>query len=208
MTPVDLVHRRGLQARAPCQARDPPPARSASRCSARDDPDIVAVAERRADRRPCRAAARRSTMSRRSPTSSSPIAGSRPAPAIAAMAQLSDDCFAFGGALMSGAEALDASCAADLAAARRPRPCRSSEALGPRPRRALVAPRDVPPHDNAAVDGYAVHFDDLDADGDDRAAGGRPRRGRPSAATRAARRGDGDPHLHRRADARRGRTPC
>jgi molybdopterin molybdotransferase len=32
----------------------------------------------------------------------------------------------------------------------------------------LVAPQDVPPHDNSAVDGYAVHFDDLDPDADTR----------------------------------------
>ncbi len=44
----------------------------------------------------------------------------------------------------------------------------------------VVAPHDVPPHDNSAVDGYAVHFDDIDPEGDTvlpvtgRAAAGHP----------------------------------
>ena len=38
-------------------------------------------------------------------------------------------------------------------------------ALGRITARDIVAPRDVPPHDNAAVDGYAVYFDDLAAQG-------------------------------------------
>ena len=29
----------------------------------------------------------------------------------------------------------------------------------------VIAKRSVPPHDNSAVDGYAVHFGDLDPDG-------------------------------------------
>ena len=80
------------------------------------------------------------------------------------MAQLSDDCFAFGGALMSGAEAL-----ARIAAAPLSPTARESVALRAAVGRILAEPilaqRDVPPHDNAAVDGYAVFFDDLAPDG-------------------------------------------
>jgi molybdopterin molybdotransferase len=76
------------------------------------------------------------------------------------MAQLSEDCFAFGRALMTLAEALRLldqrlSCVvgeeeADL------RLC-----LGRILAEDVSASEDVPPHDNAAVDGYAVRFDDL-----------------------------------------------
>ena len=41
----------------------------------------------------------------------------------------------------------------------------------------VVAPHDVPPHDNSAVDGYAVFFDDLDPSGETRL----PVRGRATA---------------------------
>ena len=80
------------------------------------------------------------------------------------MAQLSDDCFAFGGALMSGAEALERIRTTPL-------PIPASEmvplaaALGRVLAEPIIAPRDVPPHDNAAVDGYAVYFADLAAEG-------------------------------------------
>ena len=76
------------------------------------------------------------------------------------MAQLSDDCFAFGGTLMTAAEAL-----AELGA--RLGPVTGTESL-PIARAAgrilakdIVSDIAVPPHDNAAVDGYAVFFDDL-----------------------------------------------
>jgi len=78
------------------------------------------------------------------------------------MAQLSDDCFAFGGALIplddalklliERTEAVTGTETVPLAAA-----------LGRVLAEDLVAPRDVPPHDNSAVDGYAVYFDDLAA---------------------------------------------
>jgi len=76
------------------------------------------------------------------------------------VAQLSDDCFAFGGALMSGAEALRLIEARTVAL---PEPetvplARACDRILASP---VVAARDVPPHDNAAVDGYAVFFDDL-----------------------------------------------
>jgi molybdopterin molybdotransferase len=76
------------------------------------------------------------------------------------MAQLSDDCFAFGGALLPAAEALNILKAQIV-------PVTGSETLpliesrGRVLAEAVVATRDVPPQDNAAVDGYAVDFDDL-----------------------------------------------
>ena len=78
------------------------------------------------------------------------------------MAQLSDDCFAFGGTLMSGAEALRLVEARTL-----PLPEAETAPLAATLHRILaapvVAPRSVPPHDNSAVDGYAVRYDDLSA---------------------------------------------
>ena len=71
------------------------------------------------------------------------------------MAQLSDDCFAFGGALMTVASAL-----AEIEA--RVAPVVEAEivpllaAAGRILARDLVATMNLPPHDNSAVDGYAV----------------------------------------------------
>ncbi|MDA0305779.1 MAG: molybdopterin molybdotransferase MoeA [Proteobacteria bacterium] len=85
------------------------------------------------------------------------------------MAQLKDDCFAFGGDLMPLEDAL-----ADLSD--RIGPVMGSErvplaaALGRILAQDIVAERAVPPHDNSAVDGYAVYFDDLDPVGDTRLA--------------------------------------
>lgn len=76
------------------------------------------------------------------------------------MAQLSDDCFAFGGPLMTGAEAL-AIIAERVVALPETEEVPLQEAARRVLARDLVAPRSVPPHDNAAVDGYAVFFDDL-----------------------------------------------
>jgi len=85
------------------------------------------------------------------------------------MAQLKDDCFAFGGQLMPLEEAL-------AILAERLGPVTGTEEV---PLRIgldrilgedVIALRDVPPHDNSAVDGYAVFFDDLDADGETRLA--------------------------------------
>lgn len=83
------------------------------------------------------------------------------------MAQLSDDCFAFGGELMRTGEALD------LLADRLDIVVDTEEvALETAAGRILAADiasdRAVPPHDNAAVDGYAVRFADLAPDGDTR----------------------------------------
>ena len=81
------------------------------------------------------------------------------------MAQLSDDCFAHGGALMPAAAAL-AELRARLAPVGERETVPLSEAAGRILAADLIADRDVPPHDNAAVDGYAVHFADLAADRD------------------------------------------
>lgn len=81
------------------------------------------------------------------------------------MAQLSDDCFAFGGPLMSVEEAR-------ALLERRIVPVTGTEqvpladALGRVLAEDIVAPIDVPPYANSAVDGYAVCHDDLDPEGD------------------------------------------
>lgn len=83
------------------------------------------------------------------------------------MAQLSDDCFAHGGALMR----LDAALA-ELS--QRLVPIATAETLPLAQCRGrilaapLVANVSVPPRDNSAVDGYAVYHDDLSRDGDTR----------------------------------------
>lgn len=83
------------------------------------------------------------------------------------MAQLSDDCFAFGGPLITLAQAGELM-------AERLQPVVEVEtvplmaAFGRILAEDLVAPANVPPHDNSAVDGYAVHFDDLAADAETR----------------------------------------
>ncbi len=76
------------------------------------------------------------------------------------MTQLSDDCFAFGGDLLSMAAALEL-------LGERVVPVAESESVPLRRARGrflaapVIAPRAVPPHDNSAVDGYAVAFDDI-----------------------------------------------
>ncbi len=81
------------------------------------------------------------------------------------MAQLSDDCFVPGTGLMPAAEALAA-----LKARLVPVVGTERLALQECANRFLAqdirSQRDVPPHDNSAVDGYAVYFDDLSTDGD------------------------------------------
>ena len=76
------------------------------------------------------------------------------------MARAKADRFAFGGDLMPVEEAL-----ALLAAKLRPvtgtETVSLREGLNRTLAEAVIAPRHVPPHDNAAVDGYAVFFDDL-----------------------------------------------
>jgi len=95
------------------------------------------------------------------------------------MAQLSDDCFAFGGALLGVDAALDligeritpVVAVADVPLA---------AAVGRILARDLVAGMNVPPHPNSAVDGYAVRFADLSASGEARLhIGGRAAAGHP-----------------------------
>jgi molybdopterin molybdotransferase len=83
------------------------------------------------------------------------------------MAQLSDDCFAFNGPLLPIGEA-------ENLIAQRIAPVEGRETVGLRDAlgRVLVddviAPVNVPPFDNSAVDGYAVRGDDLGFDGEKR----------------------------------------
>jgi len=83
------------------------------------------------------------------------------------MAQLSDDCFAFGGPLMS------VEAAAALIAARIP-PAAGEETVGLRAAagrvlaRDVVAPGPLPPFHNSAVDGWAFRHADLAAAGETR----------------------------------------
>jgi molybdopterin molybdotransferase len=78
------------------------------------------------------------------------------------MAQLSDDCFAFSGPLLPVAEA-------ERLIAERVTPVSGREtvplreALGRVLASDVLAPVNLPPFDNSAVDGYAVRGDDLDA---------------------------------------------
>jgi len=95
------------------------------------------------------------------------------------MAQLSDDCFAHGGRLMTVAEALE-HLTGRVSRVTADETVPVVEGLGRILSEDLVAPQDVPPHDNSAVDGYAVHFDDLAPDAETclpvagRAAAGHP----------------------------------
>lgn len=79
------------------------------------------------------------------------------------MAQLSDDCFAFGGNLLAidAARRMIADRVVPVAGVERV-PLR--QALGRILGEDITAPIAVPGHDNSAVDGYAVRFDDLQAD--------------------------------------------
>ena len=104
------------------------------------------------------------------------------------MAQLSDDCFAFGGGLLEIEKAL-ALVDERIHAVVEPEAAPLEEALG----RILAADRiaafDLPPCDNSAVDGYAVHFADLLPDRETvLPVGGRAAAGHPL--DRPARRGE------------------
>ncbi len=79
------------------------------------------------------------------------------------MAQLKDDCFAFGGDLMPLADAL--SQLRDRIEATVETECVTlRQGLGRILAERVIADVDVPPHDNSAVDGYAVYYDDLNPD--------------------------------------------
>jgi molybdopterin molybdotransferase len=83
------------------------------------------------------------------------------------MAQLSDDCFAFNGPLLPVADA-------ERLIVERVTPVDGREAVTLRAAcgrvlaENVVAPVNVPPFDNSAVDGFAVRGGDLDADGEKR----------------------------------------
>lgn len=79
------------------------------------------------------------------------------------MTQLRDDCFANDGALVPLEDAL-ALLDDRLACVVGTNSVSLHEAHGRVIAAAVKAARDVPPHDNSAVDGYAVYFDDLNAD--------------------------------------------
>ncbi|HEX8665597.1 MAG TPA: gephyrin-like molybdotransferase Glp [Beijerinckiaceae bacterium] len=76
------------------------------------------------------------------------------------MAQLSNDCFAFGGELMS-VDAARALVAERLAPVAAPEEVPLVEADGRVLAEDIVSAVDLPPFDNSAVDGYAVRFLDL-----------------------------------------------
>ncbi|MGF1625952.1 MAG: gephyrin-like molybdotransferase Glp [Alphaproteobacteria bacterium] len=102
------------------------------------------------------------------------------------MAQLTDDCFAFGGDLMPLNEALDR-LSRHVGCVVGTQDVSLADALGRVLAEDVAGRRDVPPTDNAAVDGYAVRFADLDPAGPTRlvvvgvAAAGRPYADRPAA---------------------------
>ena len=78
------------------------------------------------------------------------------------MAQLTDDCFAFNGPLLPVAEAERLiGVRVNPVSGRETVPLR--EALGRVMAQNIVAPVDLPPFDNSAVDGYAVRGEDIDA---------------------------------------------
>ena len=85
------------------------------------------------------------------------------------MAQLSDDCFAFNGPLLPVADA-------ERLIAERVTPVDGREtvtlreAMGRVLAQNIIAPVNVPPFDNSAVDGFAVRGDDLDAGAEKRLA--------------------------------------
>ncbi|UUX49112.1 molybdopterin molybdotransferase MoeA [Nisaea acidiphila] len=81
------------------------------------------------------------------------------------MSQLTDDCFAFGGKLIPVADAL-ARFREILHPIVEQERVPLGAALGRILAQDIVATRSVPPHDNSAVDGYAVYFDDLATDAD------------------------------------------
>lgn len=79
------------------------------------------------------------------------------------MAQLSEDCFAAGGRLMTVQAALEL-LSATLVTVTEAESVALRQAAGRVLAEDVVAPRDVPPYDNSAVDGYAVRFEDLAAE--------------------------------------------
>src|SRR5437868_12450385 len=77
------------------------------------------------------------------------------------MAQLSDDCFAFGGSLL-GIDAARSMIFERVTPVAGIEKVPLRQALGRTLAQDIAAPIAVPGYDNSAVDGYAVRFDDLD----------------------------------------------
>ena len=95
------------------------------------------------------------------------------------MAQLSDDCFASGSPRMTAAEAL-ATLDRTIVPVVGAETVALDDAAGRILAEDVTSTIDVPRHDNAAVDGYAVFFDDLDPDAPTRLpVGGRAAAGHP-----------------------------
>jgi len=85
------------------------------------------------------------------------------------MAQLKDDCFAFGDSLIPLDEALsqlEARIKDSLKGERQVENLPVDDCLFRIAAQDIVADRAVPPHDNSAVDGYAVYHADLNPDGE------------------------------------------
>ena len=83
------------------------------------------------------------------------------------MAQLSDDCFAFGGTLLPVTE-MERLIAERVAPVTETETVPLAAARGRVVAEDIVAPIDLPPFDNSAVDGFAVRHADLAAAGDTR----------------------------------------
>src|ERR1044071_9775644 len=81
------------------------------------------------------------------------------------MAQLSDDCFAFGGPLMSVDDAVGL-IAARVTGVQELETVDLKNADGRVLAAAIAAPLPLPPFTNSAVDGYAVRSSDLPGDGE------------------------------------------
>ncbi len=95
------------------------------------------------------------------------------------MAQLSDDCFASGNPRMTAAEAL-AALDRNIVPVVGMETVSLDDATGRILAENVTSTIDVPRHDNAAVDGYAVYFDDLDPNDPTRLpVGGRAAAGHP-----------------------------
>ena len=83
------------------------------------------------------------------------------------MAQLSDDCFAFGGALLPVEEA-GRLMAEQVPPVSETETVATAQALGRVVARDVISPIALPPFDNSAVDGYAVRHADIAGAGETR----------------------------------------
>ena len=85
------------------------------------------------------------------------------------MAQLTDDCFAFSGPLLPIAE-MERLIAERVVPVAEMEEVALRDAVGRVLAAEVIAPTDVPPFDNSAVDGYAVRSEDIGTDGETRLA--------------------------------------